>query len=56
MWMEVLVLTLPLFTWSGWPYWHGYGLLFMFLYIGFIAFTIALTFWWTFIRGKKAIT
>ena len=56
MWMEVLALTLPLYSWGGWPYWSGYGLLFTFLYIGFIAFTIALTLWWAFIRGKKAIT
>ncbi|MFW9911414.1 MAG: hypothetical protein ACFFEU_03030 [Candidatus Thorarchaeota archaeon] len=56
MWMEVIALILPLFMLSGWPYWPGYGRLFMFLYIGFIAFTIVLTFWWTFIRGKKAIT
>ena len=57
MWMEVAVIAAGYLIppGPGWPYWPGYGLLPMFLSIGFIAFTIVLTFWWVSIRGKKDV-
>jgi hypothetical protein len=57
MWMEVMVLAVALLSGMSpvWPLWPGYGLMTALLSIGFVAFTIVLTFWWASIRGKKDV-